>query len=218
MGARRLAVTIALAVMVVAVAAFALQRSSAARAREDTPLRSGDVVFQTSSSAQSRAIGLATHSRLTHVGIVAHLKERLVVLEAEGTVKTTPLEEWIARSPRSFVARRLKDGAHVLTTEAKQKLAAEGKKHLGKPYDASFEWSDQKMYCSELVWKVVHNALGIDLGEPKPLHTFDLSSPEVKAALAQRYGKSVPENVVMISPEQIFESELLETVRDDRAP
>jgi hypothetical protein len=45
----------------------------------------------------------------------------------------------------------------------------------------------------------------------------DLTSPLVRTALAQRYGKAtIPLDSVMIAPQQIFDSELLETVRDDR--
>jgi hypothetical protein len=96
------------------------------------------------------------------------------------------------------------------------KLAAEGKKQLGKPYDGAFDWSDSKMYCSELVWKIFHAALGVDLGEPKPLRSFDLTSPEVHAALSKRYGRSIPLDSVMIAPQEIYDSDLLEWVQGAR--
>jgi hypothetical protein len=185
-------------------------------AAQPRAVRAGDIVFQTSDSTQSRAIRLATHSSLTDVGMVAHAGDRLVVLEAEGTVKATPLEEWTARSPTSFVAERLKDSVHLLTPEGLGKIAAEAKKQIGKPYDVAFDWSDSRMYCSELVWKVFHAALGVDLGEPKPLRSFDLTSPEVHAALAKRYGRSIPLDSVMIAPQQIYDSDLLEWVQGAR--
>ena len=180
-------------------------------------VRAGDIVFQTSTSKQSLAIQAATHSPLTHMGMLAHANGQLVVYEAEGVVRTTPLDAWIARAPSTFVARRLKDAGRFFTPEGTAKLVAVSKRYMGRPYDPAFDWSDDKMYCSELVWKTYHEAFGVDLGSPRALRSFDLTSPLVRTALAQRYGKAtIPLDSVMIAPQQIFDSELLETVRDDR--
>ena len=43
----------------------------------------------------------------------------------------------------------------------------------GKPYDLYFEWSDERIYCSELVWKM-YAALGVKLGTLQKLREFDL--------------------------------------------
>ncbi len=204
----------------IAIFALALGVSGCQEAPSAHPapgLRAGDVVFQTSASRQSLAIQAATHSALTHVGMIAHADGHLVVYEAEGTVHTTPLDAWIARAPTTFVARRLKDASRLFTPEATTKLVAVSKRHMGKPYDSAFDWSDDKMYCSELVWKTYREALGVDLGSPRPMRSFDLTSPLVRTALAQRYGKAVPLDSLVIAPQQIFDSELLETVRDDRS-
>ena len=32
-----------------------------------------------------------------------------------------------------------------------------------KDYDLYFEWSDDKIYCSELVWKIYKNGADIEL-------------------------------------------------------
>lgn len=40
-----------------------------------------------------------------------------------------------------------------------------GEKFKGKPYDIYFEWSDDKIYCSELVWKIYKHALDIEIGQ-----------------------------------------------------
>jgi hypothetical protein len=33
-------------------------------------------------------------------------------------------------------------------------MKATGEGFLGKDYDLTFGWSDERLYCSELVWKV----------------------------------------------------------------
>lgn len=85
-------------------------------------------------------------------------------------------------------------------------------KYVNKPYDLYFEWSDARIYCSELVWKVYRDALGIELGVRQQLREFDLADPAVKAKLRERYGSRVPLDEPVISPAAQFESPLLETV------
>ena len=82
----------------------------------------------------------------------------------------------------------------------------------GKDYDLYFEWSDDKIYCSELVWKIYKRAVGIEIGKLKTLNEFDLSNPLVKNKLRERYGNNIPLNELVISPGDMFESDLLETV------
>ena len=42
-----------------------------------------------------------------------------------------------------------------------------GESFRGRPYDLTFEWSDERIYCSELVWKIYERALGIEIGPPQ---------------------------------------------------
>jgi uncharacterized protein YycO len=87
-----------------------------------------------------------------------------------------------------------------------------GQKYMGKNYDSYFEGSDKRIYCSELVWKIYKGALGLEIGKLQKLSDFDLSSPAVKAKLKERYGTNIPREELVISPGEMFESELLETV------
>jgi len=54
-----------------------------------------------------------------------------------------------------------------------------GKYFEGKPYDLYFEWSDERIYCSELVWKLYKFLTGLRIGELNRLKEFDLTRPEV---------------------------------------
>jgi hypothetical protein len=87
-----------------------------------------------------------------------------------------------------------------------------GNKYMGKNYDSYFEWSDDRIYCSELVWKIYKETLNIEVGKRNPLRSYDLSHPLVKATLKERYGKNIPLEEMMVSPGDIFESPLLKTV------
>ena len=179
-------------------------------AQATTPLREGDIIFHTSRSAQSAAIQRATHSPYSHVGVIIFREGKPYVFEAISTVQYTPLSKWTARGEGGrFVVKRLK---RTLTGTEKSRLRTAARVYEGKPYDLYFEWSDQRIYCSELVWKIYDRALGVKLGELQKLREFDLTDAAVRAKMRERYGTNVPLDEPVISPGAQFDSPLLETV------
>lgn len=172
--------------------------------------QTGDIIFQISRSSQSKAIQLATHTDYSHTGMLVIRNKKPYVFEAVGPVKYTPLKQWIAHGEKGkYVVRRVEGG---LSVEQQQKLAQTAKRYLGKPYDFSFSWSDDRQYCSEVVWKVYQNALGMRVGEQQKLKEFDLSSPQVQAKLKERYGKNIPLEETVVSPQAVFDAPQLTTV------
>ena len=132
------------------------------------------------------------------------------VFEAVSTVQYTPLSKWTARGEGGrFIIKRLK---RALTGAEKSKLRTAARMYEGKPYDLYFEWSDQRIYCSELVWKIYQRALGVKLGELQKLREFDLTDAAVRAKMRERYGTNVPLDEPVISPGAQFDSPMLETV------
>jgi len=138
------------------------------------------------------------------------------VFEAIQPVKTTPLDKWIARGENGhYVITRLKNADQVLTAETLEKMKSEGEKFKGKNYDLTFEWSDEKIYCSELIWKIYKRATGIVIGKLEKLSDFDLTNDAVKKKMKERYGDKIPMDEIVISPAAIFDSELLMTVKEN---
>lgn len=178
--------------------------------------RNGDLVFQTSLSDQSKAIQIATKSEYSHCGIVYKKGEDIFVFEAVQPVKLTPLKKWIERGKRRhFVVKRLKNEGLLDNRDNLERLRTEGEKFLGKDYDLTFEWSDDRIYCSELIYKVFDRALDVKLGELQPLKDFDLSNPIVNKKMKERYGKDIPLREKVISPHSIFESDKLIKVYEE---
>ncbi len=179
-------------------------------------IKNGDLIFQTSLSGQSKAIQLATNSKYSHCGIIYSDNGQYYVFEAIQPVKTTPLDKWIARGKDGhYVIKRLKNADQILTTETLQKMKQEGEKFKGKNYDLTFEWSDDKIYCSELIWKIYQRAAGLEIGKLEKLSDFDLTNEAVKQKMKERYGNKIPMDEIVISPKAIFDSELLETINQN---
>ena len=178
--------------------------------------RDGDIIFQTSKSAQSLAIRLATHSPYSHMGIVYLREGRPFVFEAVQPVKSTPLATWIERGEGGhFAVKRLRDADSVLNGEKLANMLAIARSFSGKDYDLYFEWSDDRIYCSELVWKVFDRGAGIELGNLEEMREFDLSDPVIQAKVRERFGDRIPLDEPVISPAAIFASPRLTTVYED---
>jgi uncharacterized protein YycO len=96
------------------------------------------------------------------------------------------------------------------------KMKITGEKFKGKDYDLYFEWSDDKIYCSELVWKIYKEATGIEIGQLEALSDFDLDSKIVQQKMKERYGNNIPKSEKVISPAAMFNSDKLETVEQKR--
>lgn len=158
----------------------------------------GDIIFQTSKSKQGKYIAIGTMSQWTHCGIVHKRNGQWQVLEAVGPVKFTPLDKWIARGLNGhYAVKRLKGNRPKLNYT----------KYLGKAYDTKFEWSDRKMYCSELVWKVYHDA-GVDLCEKRTVESY-LAAKALRGYMRKR-GISPDEYVV--SPSDLYNSDKLKSI------
>jgi uncharacterized protein YycO len=181
---------------------------------DNNEIKSGDLIFQTSLSGQSKAIQLATNSKYSHCGLIYKDGNDYFVFEAVQPVQRTPLDKWIARGQDGkYVIKRLKNADEVLTPGTLAKMKQVGDKFNGKNYDLTFEWSDDKIYCSELIWKIYERGAGIEIGKLQKLSEFDLTNDAVKNKMGERYGDNIPKDEIVISPASIFDSELLTIVK-----
>jgi hypothetical protein len=182
---------------------------------EDYEAQTGDIVFHTSQSDQSNAVQLVTKSKYTHMGIVHVEGKRVYVLEAVEPVKRTRLRAWIARGEDGrYVVKRLKNAKNLLTRDALKKMNQAAQKIINKPthYDACFEWSNDRLYCSELVWKLFKVGTGLKIGKVQRMKEFDLSHEVVKRIRRVRPDCPFADDEKVVSPAEMFDSPLLKTV------
>ena len=196
---------------VIASTAFIIKNKNAS-SNTDYTFKSGDIIYQSSDYQQSKAIKLATHSKYSHVGLViVNERKETMVLEAVQPVQMIPIKTWIERNPeKEFCLQRLKTNLDVHNN--KSQLDSMSKALIGKNYDLLFVWSNEKFYCSELVWKIYNEVFDIQLSTLKQLKDFDLNDPFVKKILTQRYGANIPYTQNVVAPQDLYESSLLSTV------
>ena len=145
-----------------------------------------DIIFQTSTSRQSKALELATNSDITHMGILVRKNGFWHVLEATHPVKLTPLATWKARGKEGKISiKRINKEINY------DPIIAYAQKQVGKNYDTLFQWGDESFYCSELVFKAFKQG-GVEIGKPTQIKYLDFSSPEVKKLMIRRLKLSLP--------------------------
>ena len=177
-------------------------------------LQSGDLVFQGINDQQAKAVKAATRSQWSHVGIIFLHQGQPWVLEAVQPVKTTRLSHFISRNPKSFYAMRLKNARLHIHPKNSRKAERYARLQIGKYYDSHFQCSDDRVYCSEPVWKIYKEAAGIELCKPRALKSYNLHHPAVQALIIKRYGSmgKLPMNEWMVAPSDLAESTLLTEV------
>ena len=153
-------------------------------------LKEGDVVFQMSKSNQAKYIEEATISPWGHCGIIIKENNKLYVLEASKTVRLTPLRKWINKGKqRKIDVRRFTD----------KEIHIDYSDYIGKPYDTEFKFNNGKWYCSELVYDIYKNQLGIKICNPKRVNEYNIG--RLKNILKQR---NINENQYVVTPSNIY--------------
>lgn len=182
--------------------------------KELKEVKDGDVIFQTSESYQCEAVRIATNSKFSHCGIIFCKDDDKYVLEAVQPVKITPLKEWITHGRQHcYLIKRLKDTL-ALNNDKITAMKLAGTKMLSKNYDLTFGWSDDQIYCSELVWKLYKKGANIELCPLAKLKSFNLKDPKVIKIMKERYGNSIPYEENVVAPSQLALSPKMETIMD----
>lgn len=175
-----------------------------AQDRAISDVREGDVIFHTSQSSQSPLIQVGTRSHITHCGIVVVRDNKPYVLETRKRLVLTPLDEFVARG---------KDGRYWLKRSNLKDIKIEYAHYLGKSYDSAFSFDNDIYYCSELVYDIYKNQLGIELCKPKQVSDYlilGIDKLDRIESTMQRRGITMEQYVV--APVDIFESNYLHCV------
>jgi len=169
--------------------------------------KEGDIIFQSLPIGElTKVIEGATHSPYSHVGMLIQKEGKWYVREAIVTVHDTGLYSWILRGRQgNFSVYRLKEKYQKYL----KAMVKSSEQFLDRPYDINYDMDDEKIYCSELVYKSYKLVSGEKMGnlvalkelDWKPYKDFILSIED-----------TIPLDRVMITPEDLAEAEQLEQV------
>lgn len=189
----------------------------------DRIAREGDIIFQKSRSSQSEALREGTGSEWTHVGILLKENGTWVVAEAIQPVRKTAFLSFVGpKRSRGFFIKRVRPEILAMNAIQVKALKAKLKPEYGKSYDIFFQWKDDLIYCSELVWKAFYSAFSIEgkpfeLSRVQRMKDLKLDGPAVKKLIVERYhasGKALDLEERVVTPVALFESGALLPVLD----
>jgi len=183
--------------VVVMIAAAVQSRSSTPESR--VPLKSGDVVFQSSGASEALLLERLSDSPYSHVGIVDVTPQGPYVIEAaKPKVTRTPWTVWwktgLGHHVTIMRASNLSDAdAHAVIA------AASG--FVGHPFDEVLDWDDDHLYSSELVVKAFDHGAHLTLGQTQRLDSLHLAG--LDADLEERFGGKPPGDRLIVTPASV---------------
>lgn len=175
----------------------------------------GDIVFQVNKAPQCVLAGKADGFKYNHAGLIfiRPKNNEYVVMEAFDTTRLVSLREWVNRGENGGVLiLRLKNANRNINEKKLDRLKKAARQFHKVPYDPYFGWSDDALYAPELIWKVYHEALALRLCDTRKFSTLDLSSPDLKNKLKEKYGASLPQDQEVVTLKDIAGSPLLEKI------
>jgi hypothetical protein len=121
------------------------------------------------------------------------------------TLVLTPLDKFVARG---------KEGKYWLKRSDKENIKIEYTHYLGKPYDLAFSFDNDIYYCSELVYDIYKNQLGIELCKPKQVGDYlILGTDKLNKIESTMQRRGITKEQYAVAPVDIFESDYLHNVR-----
>lgn len=166
--------------------------SSLGATASDFAFREGDIVFR---SGRNYPVMYISGSTITHCGIIVNTPSGLQVLEADGRVKLHTIEE--------FFGRNIKKAEMFTRRVTNKRVRIDYSRYLGKKYDNQFSLNNNAYYCSELVYVIYRDQLGMELCTPRPLRRHNVFG--LKWLLRKR---GIDVNQLVVTPADLYKDYL----------
>ena len=158
-------------------------------------LKTGDLLFQILNNDSVFNKSQNLDSTYNNIGIAFIDGQNYALLETKDQVQYVSLRQWVANgNEENYVVKRLRNADSLFTNDGIQKFRSEARNNILKKYDTGSDWTDEKMYSAELIWKIYKRSLNIKLGELDTVKTDSIMKFE-------------------ITPNTIFNSRNLMTIR-----
>lgn len=129
-------------------------------------LRTGDLVFNKINGQTQVSTANDSTYIYNNIGVLFVDEENFVVIETADRVQYASLRQWIKKGLNNhYLVKRLINADSLLSIERAQLLRKVAQDNIFKETEKSNNWSDDKMYNSELVWKIYKNSLNVELGK-----------------------------------------------------
>mgnify|MGYP001164772537 CR=1 FL=1 len=175
----------------------------------------GDVVGHTSNADYLGLLRNITESPYTHVGILVKENGKIKVLEAVGSgVEINNFASFKSRGENGkFTVLRVKPEFQ----DSLKEVMDIAKSFIGKDYDDRFEPDDNRIYCSELIYKAFKRGSDAKAGKMKSLSDVlgvQKYNPIVSAVIKRKFGGK-PDDILVVSPGSVMRSGYFDVIYTD---
>jgi len=172
--------------------------------------KEGDLVFQALPLDLDLVVAIegVTKSNYSHVGVLHKRDDEWTVIEASGPgVIYTAFDKWKTHGRNErWAAFRLKAKQQKHIPQFLTNLHP----HAGKAYDFKYELSENKLYCSELIYHAWEKTTGQKMG--KLTRIGDLNWKPHQKTIEKYNGGPMPLDRQMISPIELSKASQLQRV------
>lgn len=189
----------------------------------------GDVLLQSAQcGVYCDSIRASTKSPIDHAAIVVIPPKKNLfsfifksngsdgeVVEAWTPVaKRTPLSEFLARDSGKYIQLRLKP--EYRSKQVIDEVVKVADSYVGREYDYHFEESEDKIYCSELIYKAYDKGAGIPAGKIQKISDFDKKVAE--AYWREHFNGKIPWERNVISPAGLLMTDKFDVLYSGYSP
>ena len=130
-------------------------------------LKTGDVILLDMDCWSCQMIEDETFGPYSHSGVILKKDKKIYVGQSLGEVYLLELDKFLAFSAKSALVLRPSKMNH-LKREFFTRLYFD--KYDGIPFDHSFTWDDESLYCSEFIYKILDDIIDFKNFREKPMN------------------------------------------------
>lgn len=160
-------------------------------------LQTGDIILLDMDCFSCELIENETGGPFSHSGIVLKLGSQVYVAQSLGSVHHIPLQAFLGYSNKVPHVIRPK---HINFSKKRKLLENYKRKYLGMDFDHDYVWDDEKLYCSEFIYKLLKSVYAIEKFKPTPM-TYDKNPKGWEIYFG---GKLPPSGKLGLSPNDFF--------------
>lgn len=162
-------------------------------------LKTGDILLLDMDCYSCDLIEKQTNGPFSHSGIVLKLGNQVYVAQALGTVHHLPLQRFLNYSHKPIQVIRPK---YINYTKRRRLIQSYQANFFNMPFDHDYTWDDEKLYCSEFIYKLLKSVYAIEDFAPTPMK-YDVNEDGWRRYFG---GKEPPHGQLGLSPNDFYRS------------
>lgn len=162
-------------------------------------LKTGDILLLDMDCFSCELIEKQTNGPFSHSGIILKYGTKVYVAQSLGIVHHLPLAKFLRYTNKPVQVVRPK---FINFTKRRALLESYQNDFLNMPFDHEYTWDDDKLYCSEFIYKILKSVYAIENFAPKPMR-YDVNEDGWRRYFG---GNEPPHGQPGLSPNDFYRS------------